>query len=338
MGQKRVLIAAGSVELGYFFPNGLPDSDENLCWKLIDTNGLNQDSWEKSLQEYDPEILLSAWTTPPLTEEIVDSPWFGVKYCCHLAGSVRKVVPESVFGKDIIVSNWGTLASAPVAEHALLLTLACLRRMPTWRTTMQTPREEYVRSKANLNTRTLIGKRVGLHGFGLVAREIVRLLKAFNVTISAHSEGVSPEYMQQHDVTPVDSLETLFAENEVLIECEALRPDNKGCIDASLINRLPSGAVFINVGRGALVDEDALIQRIRRGDIRVGLDVFESEPLPHHSPLFELDDVVLSPHIAGPTQDIRPSCGVFALENINRYLHGEPVLAQVDLAAYLRST
>ncbi|MGE9292877.1 MAG: hydroxyacid dehydrogenase [Puniceicoccales bacterium] len=336
--QKRILVGLGEAELDTFFPAGLPQDDERLCWKVLDTKHLDDDSWVEALREFEPEILLSGWSTPKLTEEIIDSPWFKIKYCCHLTGSVRNTLPARAFEKGMLVTNWGRLASTPVAEHALLLTLACLRRLPSWKTVMKLPLDEFIKERASLHTRTLIGKRVGLHGFGFVAREIVRLLRPFEVQVSSYSAGVPTEFFREHDVEPVDSIEELFASNEVIIECEALTPETQGSVGAELLDLLQPKSVFVNVGRGAVVDEDALVQRIKRGDIRVGLDVYSEEPLPLDSQLHDLKDVILSPHIAGPTEDVRPRCGLFALENISRYLRDEPLNSQVDLVAYLRST
>ncbi len=95
---------------------------------------------------------------------------------------------------------------------------------------------------------------------------------------------------------------------------------------------------MINIGRGAVVDEAALTERVACGHLRVALDVFQKEPLPLDSPLGRSSLALLSPHIAGPTSDQYPLCGEFALRNVERYVKGEDLDAMIALEVYDRST
>ena len=136
-----------------------------------------------------------------------------------------------------------------------------------------------------LETRTLRGKRVGLHGFGSIARELVGMLRAFGVEISSYSWGVPTGLFERYGVRECGSLQELFSGSDVLIECEALTAHNQGTVNAAMLRRLPAGAVFINVGRGHVVDETALVQVAAEKGLRLGLDVYCEEPLPASSPL-----------------------------------------------------
>jgi phosphoglycerate dehydrogenase-like enzyme len=139
-------------------------------------------------------------------------------------------------------------------------------------------------------------------------------------------------------VERIHSLEELFSTSDVVIELAALIPENQHIITEELLRRIPEGGVFVNIGRGALVDEAGLVKVAREGKIQIALDVFEKEPLPADSPLRGLPNVCLLPHLGGPTHDRRRDSGALALKNLEAYLRGTPMEAVVSLEVYDRST
>jgi len=208
--------------------------------------------------------------------------------------------------------------------------------MAVWRPYM----ENLFVNKENIPTRSLRGKKIGIHGLGAIARHLISLLKPFGVTISCHSAGVPAELFEEQGVRRCDSLEELVSGIDVMVECEAWTPETEGSVDARILGLLPDGAVFVNVGRGALVDEDALARLATEGKINLAIDVYQEEPLPLDSPLMLVPDVLLSPHIAGPTRDSLPLCGDLALDNLKHYLSGKPgqIKNVVTLEIYDRTT
>jgi len=301
-------------------------------WLHLNHNGENSPAKHNhQLKALKPRVLVSGWRTPSLSEELMDS----LEYVCHVTGSVRHVVPRSFIEKGHLVSNWGSLISDTVAEHALLLILSCLREVPRWHDTFAGP---YTEKQQSIKTNTLFGRRVGIHGFGRVARHLVDLLKPFCAKISAFSVGVPDDLFTSMEVRKSDSLETLFSQNDIVVECEALSPLTRHSITSEVLNLLPKDGVFVNVARGGLVDEDALVRLASKGNLRVGLDVVEHEPLAVNSPLLQLPNVVVSPHIAGPTTDRFLTCGEFALRNIAAFLNGEAVESLLTVDDYDRST
>ena len=290
--------------------------------------------WRRHLVEIGPEILVTAWDTPHFPEDLAAQPDLPLRYVCHLTGGVR-LLPRQLLERGVLVSNWGDAASHDVAEHAMLLTLAALRNLSLWGPFV--PRLPADRC-LELRTRSLRRKRVGLHGFGLIARRLVWMLKAFGPEICAYSGGVPRELYEQHGVQAAASLEDLFARSEVLIECEALTPATRGSVTAAILDLLPPDAVFVNVGRGAVVDEPALTRRAAQGLVRVALDVFVDEPLAADSELYRTPNALLSPHIAGPTSDTFPLCGNLALDNVRQFLQGGKIAGLVTLEAYDRSS
>jgi phosphoglycerate dehydrogenase-like enzyme len=284
-----------------------------------------------------PEVLLTGWSTGSLPREWLDSPDCSLRYVCHLAGSVRRFLPRSFIERGGWVTNWGNIPSGAVAEHALLLALAALRNLAAW---PQIIRQAGAAGShiERLHTRTLFRRRVGLHGFGRVARALVPLLRPFAVEIQAYSAGVPADHFRAAGIGEARSLRELFATSEIIFECEAWTPATTGCVSSEVLAALPREAIFVNVGRGQVVDEAALLREAAAGRIRVALDVVESEPLVPASAFCQLPGAVLSPHIGGPTFDQYPRCGEHAWRNIARFLEGETLKFTVSLADYDRAT
>jgi len=334
---ERVLFSLQEHEREAFFPDGveaLPDTET----RWLPDASRSPESWSAFLEDYRPTILVSCWSTPPIPPAFVEA-GSSLRYICHLVGSVRGLVPRAFLERGGLLSNWGALAGDNVAEHALLLALAALRRQPAWLPLIHAPQPRPWRSGTmRLRPRTLIGRRVGIHGFGHVARALVRLLRAFDVEIRAFSPGVPAHLMLDAGVTPCASLRELAAHSEVFFGCEALNDATRGSIDADVLAALPDGAVFVNVGRGPVVDEEALLRAASDGRIQVALDVVSIEPLRPDNPLLKLPEIILSPHIAGPTYDRFADCGRQALSNLRRFLRGDPIDSRVTLELYDRAT
>jgi len=333
----RIVFALSPWERDFFFPgvplSGVDGSDA----VVVDTTGMDREAWSDFLQAARPSILVSSWGTAPLPESCL-SPASGLRYICHVTGTVRRVVPRQFIAEGGLVTNWGDTAAPMVAEHALLLALSALRILPGWHSYLAQPIRERGHALRALKPRTLCGRRVGLHGFGRVARSLLAALRPFDTRAFVYSEGVPEEFILKHGATPCHSLAHLFRQSEVLFECEALTPHSQGSVTAPILAELPEGAVFVNVGRGATVDEEALYCEAASGRIRLALDVAASEPIGPGNRLLELPGIILSPHIAGPTWDRLPLCGELALQNVHAFLAGRPLEALVDLEAYDRST
>lgn len=188
------------------------------------------------------------------------------------------------------------------------------------------------------DTLSLFGRRVGLHGLGAISRELVRLLEPFDLQVSAYSPSVPDETYAQLNVRRADTLEDLFSTSDVLVELAPGKPENHHLVGDDLLNRLPEQAVFVNVGRGMVVDEEALVRASRERGLHIALDVYETEPLPVDSPLRSLDNITILPHLGGPTPDRRRDCGELALQNLENYVSDKPLINLIDLNTYDRAT
>lgn len=331
----HLIVALTPHELRTFLPEPLlgrlralaPDAG------FIDPTGLDAPEFGRRLAAANPDVLLTCWKTPSLPTPLPPR----LAYVCHLAGTVKALITRQHLEQGLVVTNWGASISRTVAEAALLHILTCLRRTSHWAIAMHQPGTAAWKDAAPA-TRSLFGRSVGLHGFGPVARALVRLLQPWECRISAFAPDLTDELARTHGVGRAPSLEALFSDHEVLVELAPLTAATRGIVDGRLLRLIPPGGVFVNVGRGAVVDEAALLEVAREGRLRVGLDVFATEPLPADSGFRALPEVSLTPHLAGPTPDRCPDAGEFALRNLAARLQGRPLEAVVTPEVYDRST
>ena len=346
--EKRLLFATSRAEKDLFLSAvDLPENKPGevaVAWCFQD--GHEEVFFEK-LTSFRPHAIVTGWSTSSLLRTWLETPDCPTRYICHLAGSVRNLVPRRFLEKGGHVTNWGTLAGETVAEHALLLALAALRNMTRWpelaRNSITDAPPPFNNPVIRLQTQSLFRRRVGIHGFGAVARALIRLLRAFETEISVFSAGVPESLICQQGARPVGNLKELLRSNDVIFECESLTPLTERAITAEHLALIPSGGTFVNIGRARVVDEEALIAEARSQRIRVAVDVIEDEPLRPSSPWMQIKGAILSPHIGGPSADCYPQFGKFAMANIHRFLasdeHAVPAFeARVTEAIYDRST
>jgi len=217
-------------------------------------------------------------------------------------------------------------SSLPVAEWALALMMIGLRNAGA-----QFRRliggEEFRRSHDDPGYRLgeLTDRPVGLIGLGHVGRRLVELLQPFHCPVMVYDPYVPKEVAMALHVE-LAALHRVMAETDVVVCTAPLTPRTRRMIGAAELDQLKPDSVFVNVSRGAIVDSEALIARARRGDIRVSLDVFDPEPIPAGSPIRDLPNVFLSPHIAGVTAACRPRFFNFMVDELERLLAGHDTL------------
>ena len=179
----------------------------------------------------------------------------------------------------------------------------------------------------------LRGQTVGILGLGVVGREIARLCKAFGMKVIGVRRSGGPEspFPDVDRVYPRERLPELLAESDFVVLALPLTKETKGMIGEKELRGMKPSAYLINVARGAIVDEGALIRALEEKWIAgAGLDVFIQEPLPPESKFYELPNVIFSPHISGDMPDYESRATEVFCENLRRYLAGEPFLHEVD--------
>jgi phosphoglycerate dehydrogenase-like enzyme len=247
------------------------------------------------------------------------------------------MVSRTHLESGLVVTNWGSSISRTVAEAALFHVLACLRNASHWALAMHQPGVAGWKNGMT-DSRSLFCRTVGIHGFGPVARELVGLLKPWNCPITAFAPDLTAELAHAYGVERAASLDALFSENEIIVELAPLIPATAGIVNERRLRLIRPGGVFVNVGRGAVVDEEALLRVAQEGRISVGLDVYTVEPLPADSGFRALPKVILTPHTAGPTIDRYPDAGAFAVKNLRAHVEGRPLEAVVTPEIYDQSS
>jgi phosphoglycerate dehydrogenase-like enzyme len=226
----------------------------------------------------------------------------------HHAAAARGIVVCGTRGKD----------AAP-AELTWALLLALVRRLPAEDAGIRAGRWGVHVGHV------LEGRRLGVLGYGDIGSRVARYGLAFGMEVLAHSRSLTREAALAGGASAVDA-ETLLRESDVVSLHLKLTKDTAGTIGRRELGLMQRSAVLINTGRGGLVDEPALVDALRDGTIAgAGLDVFAEEPLPAASPLRELDNVVMTPHIGYVTDDRYRSYFGQAVENIVAYLRGAPI-------------
>lgn len=215
--------------------------------------------------------------------------------------------PDSVlaagFAENVAITSGRSLHDGPVAEHALALVLAAVRRLDvlfesqkdaTW----NAPYNAAQSSPVTEQLYTLDGANVTIWGFGSIAGRLAPLLAALGAKVTgvAHSKGERYGF----PVVSTDDLTEVLRTTNVLISILPATAETADALDAQVLAGLPASAVFVNVGRGATVDEDALLAALQEGRLRAAaLDVTKEEPLPEDSALWNAPNLIITPHVAG---------------------------------------
>lgn len=221
-------------------------------------------------------------------------------------------------------------SSYPVSEWALAMMLISLRNAGAfYRRLVANELVRQTREDFSYLHGELTGKRVGLIGCGHIGRRLLELLRPFRVDVRVHDPYIPKEIADIYDFTWT-SLDYVLSSCDIVVCLAPLTPGTRGMLGSRELGLLPSGTAFVNVSRGAIVDSTALVERLRRGDITAGLDVFDPEPIPVDHPIRELPNAFLSPHIAGVTAASRPRFFALMVGELDRFFHGHATRYDLD--------
>ncbi len=261
----------------------------------------------------------------------------------HSAG-VDHLLDNPFMKNDVLLTTTSGIHATAIAEYVFASILAFNRRVP--RMLYYQGRREWPQGRWNLFARPeLRDSTLGIVGYGSIGREVGRIAHCFGMRVVATKRSVSQMRDTGYAVQGVGDREGALLDgafpperlSEMLGLCDyvvvavPLTPETEKLIGEAELRAMKPSAYLVNISRGETVDEVALVKSLREGWIAgAGLDVFEAEPLPSDSPLYDLENVILSPHVSGFTllYDERAS-DLFA-ENLRRYLAGEPLLNLVD--------
>jgi len=243
--------------------------------------------------------------------------------------------PELLASPVVITSARGIRARA-IAEHVLGVTIALARKLPVAIRAQVEHRwaQDELEGPA-VDVRTLHGLRLGVVGLGAIGIELVRIAAPFGFCITAirrRTDQPRPEGVDE--VWPPERLHDLLAQSDVVVLAAPDTPGTRRLIGAPELDAIKRGALLINIARGKLVDDEALIAALRDGRLGgAALDVFTTEPLPADSPYWDLRNVIVTPHTSGAMQDYwTPLVALFS-DNLRRFERGESLRNVVDKVA-----
>ncbi|MEU2711669.1 hydroxyacid dehydrogenase [Streptomyces sp. NPDC007205] len=277
------------------------------------------------------EVLITGWGCPHLDAGVLAAAP-GLRAVLHAAGSVRSLVGEALWKQGVTVSSAVTGNALPVAEYTLAMILLlgkdAFGHRERYRRTHAVPTPAETAATGNL------GRRVGVVGASRVGRRLMELLRPFDLTVLLHDPYVSPAEAAALGARPLP-LEELLRHSDIVSLHAPDMPETHHMLDRARLALIPDGGVLINTARGALVDQDALTEELVSGRLRAVLDVTDPEPLPAGSPLYELPNVFLTPHIAGSLGNELERLGAIVVEELERLAEDVPLRHEVrhaDLA------
>ena len=227
------------------------------------------------------------------------------------------------------VANNGGANAIDVAEHTIGLILSFYRHFSALDQSVREGRWNAI--NAELSAYTIHGKTAGVIGLGNIGRRVALLLKAFGAQVLYYDDYAPPLSADETSGLTQVSLSTLLAQVDIVTLHVPLTPETKGLIGRDELAAMKPTALLVNTCRGRVVDEVALIEALQRRQILgAALDVFDREPPAPDNPLLKLDNVLLTPHVAGATYDTWERRGKFVFENLQRVWGGQPPLAVVS--------
>ncbi len=279
---------------------------------------------EEAVREIaDADALFGHWVTPELVRRAKKLRWIQVGYV-----GVEGIMFPELANSDIVLANARGTTGINIAEHVMALILAFSR---TINLLVKRQMEKVWESRANLPVIEIAGETLGIIGLGSIGLQVAKRAYAFDMRLLAvdATQTERPDYVES--LWKLDRLHDLLRQSDFVAICCPLTPETKGMMGAAEFRVMKPTAFLINIARGKIVDQAALVEALRAKEIAgAGLDATDPEPLPQDNPLWEMDNVIITPHHAG--QSPKAPGRVFDLfcENLKRFVVGEPLINVVD--------
>lgn len=269
----------------------------------------------------DAEAVITSWGTPTFSPDLLQVAE-RLRIVGHAAGSVKRLMPKEGYERGIVVVSSAALIADSVAEYTLWAMLSMQRNLYRYAQVMKVergwkrPDEDYAHE--------LYYKKVGIVSASMVGRRVIALLQPFHCDIRIFDPYLSDDEAQQLGVR-LATLEEVFGGSEIISIHAPTTPETKQMIGKAHFESIQDGALLVNTARTWVLDEEALIEELRKRRFRAVLDVFGQEPLPADSPVRDLDNVFLTPHISAYTTESRLRLVEGVAEDFRRFFAGEPL-------------
>lgn len=301
-----------------------------------DPEGIPDETWEGT------EVLYT-WNVLPDPIKVPKLRW--VQF--NSAGVDSFVDHPLIRDPDVMATNMSGVITSQIAEYVLMAMLAFGQKLP--KLFRYQGKKKWPKGKEKWENFTPIELRystVGILGYGSIGRQVARLLQPFGATVLAAKKDVKhPEdtgYIREgmgdphgdffERLYPIQALHSLLKTSDFVVVALPLTDSTRHIMDEEAFEVMKTSAYLINIGRGELVDQPALIHALKTKQIAgAALDVFEKEPLPEDNPLWEMENVIISPHISGISRHLEEDTLSLFIENLNRYLAGVPLYNRINV-------
>jgi len=315
MGEKTLDTVFNQKALDYFYSLGevsfntgsLPTAKENIISAIKNA-----------------DIAITSWGNTSLGGDIL-SACPALRLVAHAAGSVKPVVSDELWEKNIKVLSSACPLGEGVAETALGFTISACKNF--YNVNSHIHAGEW--NKGREDIRELFDLNIGVIGSGWAGRHYIRLLKNFHVNILCYDPFVSKEDLLALGAKKAELTELLKNSDVVSIHAPSI-PATRHMINRETLALMKKSAVLINTARGTIIDEAALFEHMAAGNLKYAcLDVFDPEPPSVENPLFGLENVIATPHLAGLAQNGLKRIGMFVREETEKFLKGLPMRGEV---------
>ncbi|WP_053850197.1 hydroxyacid dehydrogenase [Streptomyces sp. NRRL B-24085] len=304
-------------------------------WVDIDPAVVAEDLTDPALADVlaRTEILVTGWGCPRLDAAALDAAP-KLRAVLHAAGSVKGFATPEVWQRGIVVSSAAEANAVPVAEYTLAVILLAGKDVFV--------RRERMRAERSAPAWGVVpgigshGRRVGVIGASRIGRKVIELLRPFDLAVTLTDPYLDDAGAAELGV-PLAGLDDLLRTSEIVTVHAPETPETRHLIGRRELALMPDGAVLVNTARGSLVDTDALVDELRAGRLSAVLDVTDPEPLPADSPLHDLPNAFVTPHLAGSQGNELARLGLAVAEEAERVVSGAGLAWPVDYARLERT-
>lgn len=287
------------------------ESMGKVIWNTF-TRQFSSEELKEKLKDID--VCITGWSCPHLDHDVLENAE-KLRLVAHTGGTVAPIVSDYLYDRGIKVISGNKLYAESVAEGVVAYILSSLRDIPYY--------AHFMKSGGwkgdNYYIEGLLDQSIGLVGFGMVAKYLVKMVAPFRSKVKVYDPYAKEDVLREHGVEKA-SLEDIFSNCKIISIHAPKIPDTYHMIDKRLIEMIPEDSILINTARGSIIDEEALTEELQKNRFKAVLDVYEVEPLPDESILRKLSNVILIPHMAGPTIDRRKYVTMAIIDDINNFL------------------
>ena len=255
-----------------------------------------------------------------------------VRWIQSPAAGVASLLIPALRASQVVVTNARGIHGAPIAEHVIAVTIMLFRQLQS--AVRRQVTHQWGKEDLSL-FRMIHGQRLGIVGLGSIGTAIAEKAAALGMQVSAVRRNPdAPRPDSVSEVLPLSALHRLLEQSDVVVMSAPLTPETRGLFGETEFRRMKRDAVFVNIARGKVVQEDALVRVLGEGHLRgAALDVFEHEPLDPNSPLWDIPNVIITPHTSAFRDDYWVAAIDLFADNLRRFDQGAPLRNVVDKTA-----